>query len=297
MLFTVSFAGFWGQHKLSLPESLHKASELGYPSIELMGKRPHLSVLDVSPAEARDLRHLADDLGLKVGTIAAYTNFTGGLESRDVPFVEMQLAYVKRLAELAEVLGAGIIRVFTGYLTDKVPYHTQWNMCVDAVREAAGIAANYGVALGVQNHHDISVSAESYEDFLNDVGHPNCKAMFDAWSIALQDADLYYWAKRLAPRSIQTTVADYVKHPRYHLIAETSNYERLPVDGLRACPMGEGFIDYASFFRGLKEGGFDGYVSYEMCWPLLGGGRLDNLDACATKSLRAIQRLIGAEAA
>jgi len=293
MLFTVSYAGLWGQHKLSLPEALRKAKAIGYPAVEIMGKRPHLSVVDMSLDDVRAVRALADDLGLRIGTVAAYTNFTGGLESREVPFVEMQLAYVRRLAEFAELLGAGLIRIFTGYFTDKLPYQGQWNLCVDAVREAATIGANHGVAIGLQNHHDIGVAAESYEDFLNDVGHPNCKAMFDAWSIALQDADLYYWAKRLAPRSVQTTVADYVKHPRHHLIADTSNYERLPVDSLRAAPMGDGFIDYASFFRGLKEGGFDGYVSYEMCWPLLGGGRLENLDACARKSLEAIKRLTG----
>jgi sugar phosphate isomerase/epimerase len=207
----------------------------------------------------------------------------------------MQLSYLKRLAEFAEILGCRLLRVFTGYFAKELPYGSQWNLCVDAVREASAIAANYGVTLGVQNHHDIGVSAESYEDFLDDVGHPNCKAMFDAWSIALQDADLYYWAKRLAPRMVQTTVADYVKHPRWHLIAETSNYERLPVDGLRAVPMGEGFIDYAAFFRGLRESGFDGYVSYEMCWPLRGGGSLVNLDGCAGKSLAAIQWLTAGE--
>lgn len=294
-LFTVSYAGLWGQQRLSLLETLKKAKELGYPAVEIMGKRPHLSILDYNLDNVRSLKSSVDEIGLQVGTIAAYTNFTGGLESREVPFVEMQLAYLKRLAEFAEILGCKLVRIFTGYFTDKLPYHSQWNLCVDAVREASGIAANYGVTIGVQNHHDIGVSAESYEAFLDDVGHPNCKAMFDAWSIALQDADLYYWAKCLAPRMVQTTVADYVKHPRWHLVADTSNYERLPVDGLRAAPMGDGFIDYAAFFHGLREGGFNGWVSYEMCWPLIGGGSLANLDACARKSLGVIQRLIAGE--
>ncbi|MHB0875442.1 MAG: sugar phosphate isomerase/epimerase family protein [Anaerolineae bacterium] len=292
ILFTVSFAGFWGQDRLNLVDSLKKAKELGYPAVEVMAKRPHLSVVDMSLDDVREVRKVADGLGIEIPTVAAYTNFTGGLESREVPFVEMQLAYIRRLSEFAQVLGAGYIRIFTGYFSDKLPYHTQWNLCVDAVREAAAIAQQYGITIGVQNHHDISVAAESYETFLDDVNHPNCKAMFDAWSIALQDADLYYWAKRLAPRTIQTTVADYVKQPRWHLIPETSNYERLPVDGLRACPMGEGFIDYATFLRGLKDGGFDGPISYEMCWPLIGGGSQANLDRTARKSREYIEKLI-----
>ncbi|MGI6206923.1 MAG: sugar phosphate isomerase/epimerase family protein [Anaerolineae bacterium] len=292
-LFTVSYGGYWGQARLSLPDALRKAKELGYPAVEIMGKRPHLSVVDVSLDDAKELRRQVDDLGLEVATIAAYTNFTGGLESREVPFVEVQLAYLKRLAELGEVLGAKNMRIFTGYFTDQLPYLAQWNLCVDAVREAAGIAAQHGITLGVQNHHDIGVSAESYEDFLDAVGHENCKAMFDAWSIALHDSDLYYWAKKLAPRMVQTTVADYVKHPRWHLVANVTNYERVLPDALLMVPMGDGFIDYDAFFRGLKEGGFDGYVAYEMCWPIRGGGSIESLDACASKSLQEIKRLIG----
>ena len=50
-------------------------------------------------------------------------------------------------------------------------------------------------------------------------------------------------------------------------------------------PFGTGFIDYPAFFRGLREGGFDGLAVYEMCSPLRGGGSLENLDACAGKYL------------
>ncbi|MCH8923911.1 MAG: hypothetical protein IIA67_12280, partial [Planctomycetes bacterium] len=63
---------------------------------------------------------------------------------------------------------------------------------------------------------------------------------------------------------------------------------------VRAVPLGEGFVDLEAFFAGLAEGGFDGYVAYEMCSPLRGGGSEANLDAAATKSLDVIGRLIGA---
>jgi sugar phosphate isomerase/epimerase len=47
-----------------------------------------------------------------------------------------------------------------------------------------------------------------------------------------------------------------------------------------------GFIDYVAFFRGLKEGGFDGIATYEMCSPIRGGGALANLDAYAAQYVR-----------
>ena len=58
---------------------------------------------------------------------------------------------------------------------------------------------------------------------------------------------------------------------------------------MRAVPFGTGFIDYAAFFRGLREGGFDGVATYEMCSPIRGGGELENLDACAAAYLAWMQ--------
>jgi sugar phosphate isomerase/epimerase len=49
--------------------------------------------------------------------------------------------------------------------------------------------------------------------------------------------------------------------------------------------MGEGFIDYPGFLRALREIGYDGYVAYEMCSPLRGGGSEQNLDRCARRFL------------
>ena len=50
--------------------------------------------------------------------------------------------------------------------------------------------------------------------------------------------------------------------------------------------------DFAAFFAGLREGGFDGHVAYEMCSPLRGEGSEANLDAAAAKSLAVTRRLI-----
>ena len=54
---------------------------------------------------------------------------------------------------------------------------------------------------------------------------------------------------------------------------------------VRAVPFGDGFIDYEAFFSGLKEGGFEGIATFEMCSPLRGRGELENLDFCAKRYL------------
>lgn len=292
-LFSVSYAGYWGQHRLGVVEFLKKAAALGYPAVELGGKRPHLSPLDY-PDEASlvEVRVAARRAGVEIATIAGYTDFTSGRQSAEVPFVEMQVRYVADLSRIARTLGAKIVRVFSGYFTEAANYHGDWTRCVAALKECAAVAADQGVVLGLQNHHDVGLTVESIEELLIDVGHPNLKLMFDPWSIALTGGDLYESAKRMAPRMVQTTLADYVRLPRFHYRPELVNYERLEPEAVRAVPLGEGFIDLGEFFRGLKDGGFDGYVAYEMCSPLRGGGSEENLDEAARRSLNRIRELV-----
>jgi sugar phosphate isomerase/epimerase len=171
--------------------------------------------------------------------------------------------------------------VFTGYESASHSPGALWKRCVEALQWCAEAAQPYGVALGIQNHHDVAVDTDAVLELLRDIARPNVKLMFDAWSPALRGEDLYQAAKKAAPFTIVTTCADYVRLPRYAYVPEAVNYRPVQPDLVRAVPMGKGFIDYRAFFRGLKEGGFDGWVNYEMCSPLRGGGDISNLDACA----------------
>lgn len=292
MLFSVSYAGLWGQYKLSLLEFIKKASEIGYPSIEIMAKKPHLSVLDAKDDFLCEVKEVAKKYNVDIGTIAAYTDFTNGQSAREVPFIEMQVFYIRELARIAHLLGAKLIRVFTGYITDPESYRKDWDICVNAIRQCADAALEYGVTIGVQNHHDVAVGFESYIEFLNEIDRPNVKAMFDPWSIALHGEDMRMCARKMAPAMAQTTIADYIKLKRFAYMPGLINYRSLP-EMVMAVPAGDGFVDLKSFFTGLKEGGFKGYVAYEMCSPLRGGGEEKNLDATATKSLTMIKQLIG----
>ena len=238
MLFSVGYAGLWGQHRLDLKSFLVRAGALGYPSVELMGKRPHLSILDLDERAVAELRDAAATAGVAIATIAGYTNFTLGRDS-EIPAVEIQVAYVRQLARLARQLGARIVRIFTGYLVEPDAFQRDWEICVRAVRECAAVAADQGVILGVQNHHDVGVGAASYCEFLDEVDHPNCRAMFDPWAPALHGEDLRLWARRLAPRMVQTTLADYVRLPRYRYVPGLVNYERLG-DAVLRCAAGGG---------------------------------------------------------
>jgi len=284
-LFSVSYAGLWGQAKLTLEEFVPHARHLGYDAIEIMGKRPHLSPLDWDDARLQALAALCADQGVEVACVAGYTNWLAGASAAEVPLVEMQIQYVEELARASVALACPLVRVFTAYDRADVPAAEQWSRTVIALQECCDRAARHGVSIGIQNHHDLAVHSRALAELYRDIDRANLVLMLDPWSICLRGEDPEATARELAPLVAYTTLADYVRLPRYRYRPQLINYESGGADLVRAVPLGEGEMDNLAFLRGLAEGGYDGPVAYEMCSPLRGGGSVENLDRSARQAL------------
>ena len=59
-----------------------------------------------------------------------------------------------------------------------------------------------------------------------------------------------------------------------------------------AVSMGEGNIDYRVFIDSLINIDYKGFLSYEICGPILGGGAEENLDRCSRKALEYTKSLL-----
>jgi sugar phosphate isomerase/epimerase len=290
LLHSVSYAGFWrGQKFLPLKKFLHKAADLGFDGVEIMGKRPHLSLLDMSDAEIEKIKSILKERKIECACIAGYTDFTAGLNEKMIPNWEIQLTYVFGLIKLAHELGCKIIRIFTGMELKQASFAEQWDLCVKGIRECCKEASKYGITIGIQNHHDIAVDAPTLKQLLKEINMTNCKAMFDAWAPSLQNLNLKDAIDEIKDALIFTTVADYIQVPRFHYEAHLVNYSR-GTDRTVAVPMGEGIIDYTNFFKLIKDVGFDGYVSYEMCSELRDGGSEEILDKYARQFLEYMKK-------
>jgi sugar phosphate isomerase/epimerase len=291
-LHSVSYAGVWrGQAKLSVDEFLEKAKQLGFDGVMLMAKRPHVSPLDYDAAARKALRRKIEGLGLKLVCLAGYTDFTAGVDKAGIPNVEIQAAYVGELAKLARDLGTDMVRIFTGYERPGVPFDKQYALVVEGLKLAGKQAAKYGVTLAVQNHHDIASHHEMMYWLLKEVDMPNVKAAFDPWTPTLQGLSpeqIREAVLKMKPFLVHTTAAQYVRQPRFHYEHNFTNFisaETL----IRAVPIDQGIIDYKTFFNALKEIGYQGYVAYEMCEVLDGGGDIENLDRTAKKFLEYVK--------
>jgi sugar phosphate isomerase/epimerase len=292
-LHSVSYAGFWrGQAKLNVEDFLDKAKELGFDGVMLTAKRPHVSVSDYDAAAREILRNKIENLGLKLVCMAGYTDFTAGIDKAGIPNAEIQACYVGELAALARDLGSDMVRIFTGYERPDVPFDKQYATVVEGLKLAGQKAAEYGVTLAVQNHHDIASHHDMMYWLLNEVNLPNVRAAFDAWTPTLHGLDakqLKAAVLKMKPYIVHTTAAQYGRLPRYHYNESLINYSR-EKSLIRAVPMGQGIVDYETFFNSLKEIGYQGYVGYEMCAELAGGGSIENLDRTARKFLEYVNK-------
>ncbi len=292
-LHSVSYMGIWrGQATLTVDEFLVKAKELGFDGVMLAAKRPHVSLVDYNDEARKKLRARLKELNLELVCLAAYTDFTAGVDRAGIPHTEIQAAYVGELAKLARDLGTNMVRIYTGYERTDVPYDRQYALVVEGLKMAGRLASQYGVTLAVQNHHDIAIHHDAMKWLLDEVNLPNVKAAFDCWSPTLEGLspeEIKQAIITMKPYIVHTTTADYKELPRYRYELNHTNYTPLQSQ-MRAVPIGEGFLDYKLWINTLKEIGYRGYIAYEMCEVLEGGGSVENLDRAAKKFLEYVKQ-------
>ncbi|MFZ0281287.1 MAG: sugar phosphate isomerase/epimerase family protein [Bacteroidales bacterium] len=285
--------GVWrGQATLTVDEFLLKAKELGFDGVMLAAKRPHVSLLDYDDEARKKLRARIKELGLELVCLAGYTDFTAGIDKAGIPNVEIQAIYVGELARLARDLGTNMVRIYTGYERPDIGYDKQYALVAEGLQLAGKQAAKYGVTLAVQNHHDIAIHHEAMKWLLDEVNLPNVRAAFDCWSPTLEGLsteEIKEAIHIMQPYIVHTTTADYKELPRFRYELNNTNY--LPqTSQMRAVPIGEGFLDYKTYINTLKEIGYQGYIAYEMCEVLRGGGSVENLDKTAKAFLEYVKQ-------
>ena len=89
------------------------------------------------------------------------------------------------------------------------------------MRQACDIAAEYGITIGIQNHDDIAAHYLSMVDLMDEIDRSNCRACFDAWSIALHGDDLAEAVRRMGDRTHFDEDEDFLYSPILSVVGDT----------------------------------------------------------------------------
>lgn len=189
------------------------------------------------PAYLSMLRRTARDLGLSIIGVGAHNDF-GRI---DPTIRQSEMVKVKQWVQIAEELGAPLVRVFAGY--PEGDRQERWPAMIDSLRDVADFARHAGVQLGLENHNHgaFTPTAETFLRVLHEVDSPSLVPLLDTGNFT--DG----WP------SIQKVVgiAKHV-HAKFWQVAQDGSDEK---------------VDYGRIFPALRQAGYDQWISFEYETP------------------------------
>lgn len=278
-LYSISYLGIWYDGPaLTFEGFVKRAKKYGYSGIELDGKRPHGNPMDLDQRDRDEMRNILEREGMEIPCVAANNDFSSPVPEHR----ECQLLMVRELARLAADLGAEVVRLFAAWpgvvMRDGVatydlvrgsfytferqyPYATRlerWNYVKECLKETAAFGEEFGVVMALQNHAPLLRHWKDCYDLVREVDSPWLKVCLDLPIMTRQDKE---WVRQAALSVGDLQVFSHFGGEFYR-------------DGegqvqLRGFSFGRPLPDYAYFIKLMREIGYDGYVSYELCHPLL----------------------------
>jgi len=290
ILHSVSYSSSWeGQITLPLERVIDKAAMLGYDGIEIVGKRPHASVLDFSESARKRIRDSIASKGLVVPCVAGYQDFADDYLHPDMPKGEKELLFLRESIRLTKDLGAKILRIYSCFLHPDLPRSLMWRQCVKYLKEGVKYAEDSGVILALQNHSELTLNHLDVLAMIEEVDSPNLRIALDPPYICMTGASYEKAVESCRKYIVYSTTSDFIRIPNpvntrvpgflHSSVGFFILYQKKTV------PLGQGEVDYPSFLSALKKIGYDDYLAYEICSPIVGGGSEENLDRCARESL------------
>jgi sugar phosphate isomerase/epimerase len=210
--------------KREFADTKYKFTLAGYSYRKLLtGKEPELTLADfikdcakfglegteptsyyfpqpVTNAYLCELKGLAFRLGLSISSTAVGNKFSlPPGEARD-----QQIASVKKWIDHAAVMGAPVIRIFSGSVGKEQTQEEAVRLTVEAIEECCEYSGQRGIFLGLENHGGLTATADDMLEVVRAVKSPWFGAWMDTGNF--HGADVYGELEKIAPYTIHVQV-------------------------------------------------------------------------------------------
>lgn len=190
---------------------------------------------DLTHAYLRQLKHLSFRLGLDISGTAVGNDFCGP----PGPARQQQIAHVKQWIDYAEILGAPVIRIFSGRPRGGQTAEQARRLAVEGIEECCDYAGQHGVFLALENHGGLTSTAESMLKIIRDVKSPWFGVNFDSGNF--HSRDVYAELARIAPYAINAQIK---------VVVSGADGKKVP-------------SDFGRLAKILAEAGYRGYIVLE----------------------------------
>lgn len=240
-------------------ETIKKAKELGFDGIEFAGLNHPADISDEDYARA--LKSEADRCDLPIISFVFGADLINGCAGRTP---EQEVAEVKRMVDIAEILGVKIIRHDVMYsLGEFKSFDAALSTLAARVSEISEYAKTKGIRTSVENHGFICQDPDRCERLFNAVESDNFGLLCDMGNFLCADADPAMAVSTVAPYAIFAHAKDfYLKSGNGddpgegYFSSRGGNY-------LKGAIIGHGVVPVKQCLKILKKAGYDGFVSLE----------------------------------
>jgi len=182
---------------LTLFDFVDDCAKMGLEGTELTS---YYFPADTDDAYLRKLKQHCFRLGLDVSGTAVGNDFC----HPPGPEREKQLASVKQWVDRAEILGAPIIRIFSGAVKEKQTESEARSLAIAAIEECCEYAGQHGVYLALENHGGLTATIEGLLGLVRSVKSPWFAVNLDTGNF--NSSDPYADLARLAPYAMNVQV-------------------------------------------------------------------------------------------
>lgn len=248
--------------RMSLRECLQLAKDAGFDGVELNYDLDN----DLSPkageAELRQIRKLADQIGITISGLCSFLFWPYPLTSNDPEKRTRGIELAEKMVKAAHVLGVDNLLVVPGAVC--IPWRTDHepvpnDVCDRRAREAVGKllpkAEKLGVHLNIENifFNGYLMTPMELNEFIDRFGSPNVHAHFDTGNIMLFQYP-EHWIRLLGRRIRNTHFKEFTKKGTDHSLESF----RTLLDGT---------TDWPAVMEALDVVGYQGYCTFEYFHP------------------------------
>lgn len=130
----------------------------GYEGVEpVLSEKGYLNY-ESSDEEILAIRKLAEESGLEISSVGAWTLWENNMLSDDPAVRQQGMEIVKKQIHCAALMGADTILVVPGYVgcdfavrKERIPYDVAYNRCVQVLRDLSSVAEAAKVYIGIEN--------------------------------------------------------------------------------------------------------------------------------------------------
>lgn len=182
---------------LTLEDFIVDCAKMGLEGTELTS---YYFPTELTPTYLRRLKQLSFQLGLDISGTAVGNDFCHPAG----PDRDKEIAHVKRWVDHAEMMGAPVIRIFSGAVKANQTEEQARDLAVSAIEECCQYAGEHGVFLALENHGGLTATSAGLLNLVKAVQSPWFGVNLDSGNF--HGKDVYAELSELAPYAINVQI-------------------------------------------------------------------------------------------